>query len=343
MAATRERSPWVDLAQQFWPLASPVGEIPDPTPAEGPDPYGDPDPEWLHIDWREHQRTVEVPTPEAEYGPSPSPQRSPGATTVNYVEMGSGSKLDLVFVHGLSGSWQNWLEQLPHFSRDHRVLALDLPGFGGTPLPPWGISIERYARLVRDFGAALGVGDCALIGNSLGGFISAEAAIHRPKWFERLVLVSAAGISHARMQREPAEAAARMAVAAAPIALRMQAAAMRRRRIRWAAFRSLVNYPLKLRSELLYEFFSNGAGAKGFLPAVSALIGYDILDRLEEVDVPTLIVWGRYDRIVPPGDAREYGRRLRNSRTVIFDNTGHLPMAERPVRFNRVLETFLAE
>jgi pimeloyl-ACP methyl ester carboxylesterase len=79
------------------------------------------------------------------------------------------------------------------------------------------------------------------------------------------------------------------------------------------------------------------------LPAVRGLIGYDILDRLEDVEVPTLIVWGRNDHVVPPNDAVGYGRRLRNSRTVIFDKTGHLPMAERPVRFNRVLETFLAE
>ncbi|MGH2951451.1 MAG: alpha/beta fold hydrolase, partial [Solirubrobacterales bacterium] len=69
----------------------------------------------------------------------------------------------------------------------------------------------------------------------------------------------------------------------------------------------------------------------------------DFLDRLEQVATPTLIVWGRDDRIVPSADAVEFGRRLRNSRTVIFDRCGHLPMAERPVRFNRVLETFLAE
>jgi pimeloyl-ACP methyl ester carboxylesterase len=284
-----------------------------------------------------------VPTPEADYGPSPSPQRPPGTTTVNYVELGSGPGLDLVFVHGLSGSWQNWLEQLPHFSRDHRVLAMDLPGFGGSPLPPWEITIERYARLLRDLCAALDVGDCALIGNSMGGFVAAEAAIHRPAWFEKLVLASAAGISSVRVQREPAEAAARMAVAAAPMLLKLQEAAMHRPRVRWAAFRSLVNYPLQLRSELLHEFFTNGAGKPGLIHAIRGLVGYDILDRLEEVEVPTLIVWGRYDRIVPPGDAREYGRRLRNSRTVIFDDTGHVPMAERPVRFNRVLQTFLAE
>ena len=342
-SATQARSPWIELAQQLWPLAAPLGPVPDPTPAEGPDPYGNPDPAWLGVDWDRHLQTVEVPTPEEDYGPSPSLKRRPGSTKVNYVEMGSGPGLDLVFVHGLSGSWQNWLEQLPHFASSHRVLAMDLPGFGASPLPPWAISVERYAMLLRDLCTTLEVGDCALIGNSMGGFISAEATAHRPEWFAKLVLVSAAGVSHARMRREPAEAVSRMAVAAAPIALKMQATAMRRPRVRWGAFRSLAHQPLRLRPELLYEFFHNGAGKPGFLHAVRGLVGYDILDRLEDVEVPTLIVWGRNDRIVPPGDALEYGRLLRNSRTVIFDHTGHIPMAERPVRFNRVLETFLDE
>jgi len=99
----------------------------------------------------------------------------------------------------------------------------------------------------------------------------------------------------------------------------------------------------ELRREALLEQFQNGAGRPGLVPAVQGLVGYDILDQLSEVDVPTLIVWGRNDRVVPPQDAVAYGERLRNSRTVIFNDTGHLPQLERPVRFNRLLETFLAE
>jgi pimeloyl-ACP methyl ester carboxylesterase len=105
----------------------------------------------------------------------------------------------------------------------------------------------------------------------------------------------------------------------------------------------LLEAPHKVRPELLWEFFHGGAGRPGFLPAIRGLVGYDILDRLEEVEIPTLIVWGRNDRIVPAADAFGYGQRLRNSRTVILDRTGHLPMAERPVRFNRLLGAFLAE
>ena len=229
------------------------------------------------------------------------------------------------------------------FAAQHRVIALDLPGFGHSPMPRWRISIESYARLLHRFCAALGVGDCALVGNSMGGFISAEAASAKPDRFEKLVLVSAAGVSSARLRRQPAETVARMATAAAPLLLKLQERGMRRPRVRWATFKGLFQHPELLRRELLLEQFDNGAGRPGFLPAVQGLVGYDILDQLTEVEVPTLIVWGRNDRVVPPHDSVGFGRRLHNSRTVIFDDTGHLPQLERPTRFNRVLETFLAE
>jgi pimeloyl-ACP methyl ester carboxylesterase len=72
------------------------------------------------------------------------------------------------------------------------------------------------------------------------------------------------------------------------------------------------------------------------------LVGYDIRDRLEEIGVPTLIVWGRNDRVVPVPAAFSYNKRIGdNAELVIFDRCGHVPQIERPVRFNRVLEEFL--
>ena len=315
------------LLDEFFPFAAPGGELPDPTPAEGPDPYGNPDPEWLRIDWREYLHRIDVG----------------GAPNVNYVEIGPDSEKALLLVHGLSGSWQNWLENIPYFAREHRVIAPDLPGFGDSPMPDWEVSVEAYGRFVLDFCDALGVRRCTAVGNSMGGFIAAETATHEAERFERLVLVSAAGVSHARMRRQPAEVAARMGIATAPLTLRLFNRGLRRPGIRRAMFGGLFYAPQRLRMELLWECFQHGNGKPGLLAAVRGLIGYDILDRIEDVDVPTLIVWGRNDHVVPPNDAIGYGQRLHNSRTVIFDKTGHLPMAERPVRFNRVLETFLAD
>ena len=334
------------LLEEFLPFAPASGPLPDPTPAEGPDPYGNPDAEWLRVDWRAHLRTAEVAMPGEPASDGASTLDGDRVTAVNYVELAPAepdSPLTVLFVHGLSGSWQNWLENLPHFGRTHRVVALDLPGFGHSPLPSWRISIESYGRLVHRFCDALGIGDCGIVGNSMGGFIAAEAAAADPERFEKLVLLSAAGVSSARLRRRPAETVARMATGSAPLLLRLQERGMRRPRIRYAAFKGLFQHPEWLRRELLLEQFHNGAGRPGFLPAVQGLLGYDMLDQLDDVEVATLIVWGRNDHIVPPQDAIDYGRHLHNSRTVIFDDTGHLPQLERPVRFNRILETFLAE
>jgi pimeloyl-ACP methyl ester carboxylesterase len=309
--------------QPYW-FFSGLARPPDATPSDGPDRYGSPDPEWLRIDWREHLRTL----------------RLEGAR-VNYAEMGEPDAPPLVMVHGLSGCWQNWLENIPHFARTHRVVALDLPGFGDSPIPEWEISIPAYGKLLHEFCGELGLAPCVLVGNSMGGFVSAEAATASPDIVERLVLVSAAGITHARIRKEPAEMAARMAAAAAPLAMRFQANSLRRPRMRRIAFQGVFHAPDRMRPELLWEQYHGAMNAPGFLPAVQTLIGYDFTDRLETVDEPTLIVWGRNDRIVSPADAYGYAKHLRNSQVVIFDRCGHCPQLERPLRFNRLLEQFL--
>ena len=83
----------------------------------------------------------------------------------------------LVFVHGLSGTWQNWLLNIPAFMDSHRVIALDLPGFGESPMPREKISIQGYARILDGLLEQLGVESAAVVGNSMGGFVAAELAL----------------------------------------------------------------------------------------------------------------------------------------------------------------------
>ncbi len=326
-----------DFVDRLWWFTPPFTPLLDPTPADGPDPYGNPDPEWLHVDWRKHLHSIAVPS---------SNQADARPADVNYVEIGPTEEergMPIVFVHGLAGCWQNWLENIPHFARHHRVLALDLPGFGHSPMPPWEISIESHGRLLHDFCEALDIREAAVVGNSMGGFVSAQALTQDPERFVKLVLVSAAGISHATAIRGPAVTAARMMVIVAPYTLGLQEKGLLRPGLRFQIMRQVFHDPLKLRYELLYEFVHSGPGTDGFLPAVHGLTGYDFLDHLERIEAPAWIVWGRNDRVVPPADALGYGDRLRNSTTSIYDETGHCAMAERPVRFNRELEAFLEE
>jgi pimeloyl-ACP methyl ester carboxylesterase len=141
-------------------------------------------PDWRGIDWPAHTHRVEV-----------------DGIPVNYVDIGEGTPV--VFIHGLGGCWQNWLENLPRFAESHRAIALDLPGFGGTPMPDEPISITFFARIVDHFCEALDLGRVSLVGNSMGGFTAAETAIRHPERVDDLVLVDAAGISSATIANNP--------------------------------------------------------------------------------------------------------------------------------------------
>jgi pimeloyl-ACP methyl ester carboxylesterase len=281
----------------------------------------------MDVDWREHQRWVTI-----------------DGRQVNVVELGSGPPI--VFIHGLSGSWQNWLEQVPVFAREHRVIAFDLPGFGGSEMPAQKISISGYGRFVDTLLDELGVGSAALVGNSMGGFIGIELAIRFPERVERLVLVSAAGLSIEYLRNERALALLgvaenRLAAYSGWVASRSDALA-RRPGARRLIVGIVAHRPERLPGPLVAEQV-RGSGKPGFLPALDALTDYPIRDRLGEIACPTLIVWGAEDKLVPARDADEFARLIPNARKVIWPETGHVAMLERPAAFNALLAAFLAE
>lgn len=285
--------------------------------------YGNTDPEWLKIDWRKHLHRVELP-----------------GATVNYAEIGEGEPI--LFVHGLAGCWQNWLENLPHFGRTHRAIALDLPGFGESPMPSWPIEMPAYGRLIHDFCEKLGIDRvAALVGNSMGGFVSTEAVIERPSRFDRLVLVSAAGISFAEAEGRRIEARVRMFEAVVPAMSSWRRRWVTRPRARELAFGNVFHYPDRIRPELLLEQIDPSVRSPGFPDAIRAIGGYDTRHQLAEIEIPTLVVWGMRDRIVPVEAAIGYHRLIPRSRLELFERTGHVPQMERPRRFNELVDDFL--
>jgi pimeloyl-ACP methyl ester carboxylesterase len=286
--------------------------------------YGNPDPEWLEIDWRRHLRRVELP-----------------GASVNYVEMGEGDPI--LFVHGISGSWQNWLENLPHFARTHRVVALDLPGFGRSPMPSWPIDIPAYGRLLHDFCEKVGIrSGAALVGNSLGGFVGAEAVTAEPGRFDRLALVSAAGIINTWNPEERAVVTNYIWSTFSPHFAIRSRGIIGRPGLRRIVFGRFVRFPGLLRPELLWEQMANGLErCEGFGDSLRAAIRHDIRDRLGEIEVPSMVLWGFDDRVIPVQAAISYHRRIPGSRLEVFERTGHVPQLERPARFNAILEDFL--
>src|ERR1700722_10096693 len=283
---------------------------------------------WLEVDWREHQRWITV-----------------ADTPLNTIDLGEGDPI--VFVHGLSGSWPNWLEQLPVFARNHRVIAMDLPGFGHSPMPKEPITISTYARILDGLLDALGISAATVVGNSMGGFVSTELAIAYPQRVERLVLVSAAGITtyppRDCKRREPylRRLAPMIALYTGWTASRSDWVA-RRRGLRNITLGFVTRHPGRLPAALAAEQL-RGAGKPGFLQALRANIDYPISERLPEIACPTLIVWGAEDKVIPVTDASVFEELIPNSHKVIFEDTGHMAMLERPASFNRLLSDFIAE
>jgi len=286
---------------------------------------------WLDVDWARHTRWVEV-----------------AGAPVNVVELGSGDPV--VFIHGHSGAWQNWLEQLPVVAAaGYRAIAFDLPGFGASPLPVEPITMSGYGRLVDALLASLDVHAAAVVGNSMGGFVGAELAIAFPERVERLVLVSAAGVATkyiglpiGLMERWSELVLGRAGRWLTPVPSRTERMA-RRRRLRHWAFMLLSPHPERVDPRLFYENTLASGPKPGGPRAAAEIARYDVRDRLDDIGCPTLVVWGDRDRIVPPSSADEFGRLIPDARVVVFEDCGHVPMLEQPDRFNALLLDFLAE
>ena len=281
---------------------------------------------WQDVDWREHQRWARI-----------------DGRAVNYVELGSGPPL--VFVHGLSGAWQNWLENILEFATDHRVIAVDLPGFGESEMPKDKISISGYGTFMDRFCEEVGVDAATFVGNSMGGFISMECAIKFPHRVERMVLVSAAGLTAQKQRNEPLLKAMYMGESVAQwvtarIVGRSQELASRprsRKAMLWYVTPHAERWP----AELVMEQ-ARGAGKPGFLPALDAITDYPIRERLGDIRCPTLIVWGKKDLLVPVKDAHRFHELIPESELIVYEDVGHVAMLEVPERFNADLRAFVA-
>jgi pimeloyl-ACP methyl ester carboxylesterase len=289
---------------------------------------GAPASDWRAIDWRAHQRWELV-----------------AGRPVNTIQLGSGPAL--VFVHGLSGCWPNWLEQMAVFGADHRVVAMDLPGFGHSPGEAGEVSMHGYAQLLDELLEGLGIERATLVGNSMGGLISAELAASVPARVERLVLVSPAGIStyRNRLTTRTMPAVRRLeqvlALGAAWTASHSEELASRPR-LRDVVLKGVVAHPRRLPGPLAAEQI-RGAGTDGFLSALEATLDFDLRPRLPLISCPTLIAWGTKDRLITVRDAPRFAEAIPGAREVIFEDTGHMAMLEQPARFNALLRDFLDE
>jgi len=251
---------------------------------------------------------------------------------INYAEAGEGPAL--VLLHGLTASRANWEYTIPAFADRWRVIAPDLPGHGRSAKPDAPYTIDFYAGVIRSFGRELGVREAVVVGNSLGGQIAVDLGITYPAWTRALVLVAPAG-GYAAATR-----AMRWAIGAGATAriLRMT--------LPWAFDRSVYDPSLPACAErrriltelLMHEEYPSFARAvtRSLLGSLAA--GRQPLGGLTQ---PTLLVWGRHDRMVALAGSRRLMREVPHARLAVLERCGHLPMLEQPQQFNRVVTDFL--
>ncbi|MCB0863846.1 MAG: alpha/beta fold hydrolase [Solirubrobacterales bacterium] len=299
-------------------------------PAPVHDDYGVSDGRWLEIDWSERIREITV-------------RSALGETPVSYVDQGEGPPI--LLVHGLGGSWRNWLENIPFLADNHRVVALDLPGFGLSPMPDGEISMPSYGDFILGFADAVGLGpETYLIGHSMGGFISTEAVTSRPERFSRLSLVSAAGISFATISGTRKSLTAVIVKGMIPVAASRAERNMHRKRLRTASFAGVIAHPSMIGNEILWELGTYAAlHSPALFAAAFALGGYDNRGSLDRIEIPTQVLWGQQDRLVPVGAAYSYSRRIKHAELSLVDDCGHMVQLERPARFNGEISRFASE
>lgn len=265
---------------------------------------------------------------------------------VAYCDEGSGP-LTLVLIHGLGSYLPAWARNVPALARRHRVVALDLPGYGKSSKRGHPCSIAYFADVVDALAAALGLGRFALVGHSMGGQIALAHALARPGRAEALVLSAPAGLEpfSAAEARWLAAAVSPEAVAAtsaeavyANLALNFVAPPPEARCLGDDRVR-VIGGP---------DF---GDYARAVSRSVAAMLAEPVLDRLGEVVAPALVIFGDGDALIPnralhPGAPRALAEaavaRLPAGRLVMIEGAGHMPHFERPEAWNPAALDFLA-
>jgi pimeloyl-ACP methyl ester carboxylesterase len=241
----------------------------------------------------------------------------------------AGEGPPVALVHGLGGAASNWIELAPELARSNRVVAVDLPGHGGSAPLPALPNLEPFADrlgLVLEHEAAV---PAVVIGHSLGCLVALRLAMRRPELVRGLVLISAAGIGSTTRRTRYALAVTSLVQPGkliAPYRARI-ARSDRLRALVWGHWATPNGAMVSPRASL--GLLEGPALHTDTSSAAAALVEEDPRVRLERVRCPAMVIWGARDPQVPVADAFEYGRRL-GAPVRVVAACGHLPIAERP-------------
>ncbi len=273
--------------------------------------------------------------------PSPSGAQQPVSDTsgkyvtvfgarIYYLDRGTGPVV--VLIHGLGDQASVWKKSIDPLAAGHRVIALDLVGFGHSDKPLLSYQPQTFVDFLGGFLNALHIERPSLVGNSLGGQVAALYAIEHPGAVERVALVDAGGFK----------------LSPGAISPRMKAALRLSTREDYRYFAQFTFFDKKFLPDDAFMDYAIGERVRrGDGYTINQLIesllrNDDVLDgRLGAVSAPTLVIWGRGDRLVARAIADRFTREIRNSRLQVMEKCGHIPQVECPAELNAALLQFL--
>jgi pimeloyl-ACP methyl ester carboxylesterase len=249
----------------------------------------------------------------------------------------------VVLIHGLGGSADVWMHNVQTLASQHRLYVPDLAGFGASDQPGPSFSPFDYARFLDDFMSLLHIHRPSLVGQSLGGGIALHYALRFPENVNKLVLVDSAGLGR--------EVVWTLRLMSLPLLGELCSYPTRKGVELFFKFavrnRALITKDFV---ELYYHFFSRPGFQSFLLRMLRRIVTVrgarkeiltPLVDNLEKIKQPVLIIWGEKDRVLPLKHGYFAKEKLPNATLEIMEECGHLPFFERPDAFNRLVLTFL--
>ncbi len=262
---------------------------------------------------------------------------------VSYRRGGKGETV--LLLHGLAGSSRTWRSVVPELSRGYDVIAPDLLGHGESAKPMGDYSLGAFASGLRDFLAALDVPRATIVGHSFGGGVAMQLAYQHPEVCDRLVLVSSGGLG-----REVSWLLRLLTLPGAEQLMPLmfpRVVAGRGSDVPRFLDRFGLHSPHLAEMWRAYTSLAGAENRKAFVRTIRGVIepGGQVVNALDRLylagNLPTLIVWGNRDDIIPVRHASVAHEAIAGSRLEILDGVGHFPHIEAPDRFLAVLTDFL--
>jgi pimeloyl-ACP methyl ester carboxylesterase len=245
----------------------------------------------------------------------------------------------IVLVHGTSASLHTWEGWAAALRTRHRVISFDLPGFGLTG-PSAGADYrgDTYARFVLDLMDQLKVQRFVIAGNSLGGEVAWRTALMAPQRVTKLILVDAIGPGFKSASVPTAFFAARL-----PVLNRLFDWVLPRALVVWS-LRNVYGDPAKVNDALVdryYQLTLREGNRRALVQRLQQHQRGQDAERIRELTLPTLILWGGRDRLMPPSVGRQFKDDIAGSEWVVFDELGHVPHEEDAARTVVPVKAFL--